>query len=98
MNETDVDNQQTPIEATLVDPVPGHQPENESNFVQSRGAVLAMLFLVTGFLGIPLLWMNKKFSPTERIVWSIIVTIYTSVLIWIAAAIVIWSYRQIFGA
>ena len=64
---------------------------------QSRGAVFAMLFLVTGVLGIPLLWVNRNFSQTERIIWSIIVTIYTAALVLVAAMIVLWSYRQIMG-
>ena len=68
-----------------------------SEMVQSRAAVLAILFLVTGFLGIPLLWMNQKFSNLERILWAIIVTIYTVALIAIAWMIVMWSYHQIFG-
>ncbi len=88
------------IEATLVDdswPGSGSTATDGSAFVQSRGAVFATLFLVTGVLGIPLLWMNQKFSNTERIVWSVIVTVYTAILIAIAYAIVMWSYRQIFG-
>ena len=28
--------------------------------IQSKLAVLACLFLVTGFLGLPLLWMNRR--------------------------------------
>jgi cation transporter-like permease len=68
-----------------------------TEMVQSRAAVLAILFLVTGALGIPLLWMNQSFSNLERILWSIIITIYTVALIVIAWMIVMWSYRQIFG-
>lgn len=87
-------NQEEPIQAQLVEPA----SENlDSRLVQSRVAVLAMLFLVTGFLGIPLLWMNKSFSSTERIVWAIVVTIYTLALIAFAAAVVMWSYRRING-
>jgi hypothetical protein len=75
---------------------PGEPASNQSELIQSRGAVLAALFLVTGVFGIPLLWMNRKFSTIERIVWTIIVTIYTIVLVLIVWAIVVWSYRQIF--
>ena len=69
----------------------------ETKVLQSRTAVLAILFFVTGALGIPLLWMNPKFSRIERIVWSIVVSLYTIVLVWITAQIVMWSYRQVFG-
>lgn len=77
----------------LVEPSTGSATE----MVQSRAAVLAILFLVTGALGIPLLWMNQSFSTIERIFWAIVVTIYTIGLIVIAWIIVMWSYRQVFG-
>lgn len=77
------------------------QPDSSSDsaldLIQSKWAVLVVLFCVTGILGIPLLWINKKFSTVERLVWSIVVTIYTAILIWIVFAILMWSYRQIVG-
>ncbi|MEO8271285.1 MAG: hypothetical protein ABI557_16305 [Aureliella sp.] len=63
--------------------------------IDSRPAMLGMLFGVTGFLGIPFLWMSEGFSRTEKIVWSIVVTIYTLILIGVAVAICWWSYTQI---
>ena len=65
--------------------------------IQNKFAVLACLFLVTGFLGLPLLWMNRRFSSAERLLWAIVVTIYTLALIGLVAAIVLWCYRQIVG-
>ncbi|MDB4634195.1 hypothetical protein OAG76_02195 [Rubripirellula sp.] len=65
--------------------------------IQSKLAVLACLFLVTGFLGLPLLWMNRKFSTAERLLWAIVVIIYTLVLIGLVVAIVLWCYKQIVG-
>lgn len=64
--------------------------------VQSKLAVLAILFGVTGFLGLPLLWMNRRFSDGERVFWAIANIIYTSGLIYLAFRICLWSYRQIF--
>lgn len=68
----------------------------KKDLLQSRSAVLAILFLVTGALGIPLLWINRNFSPIERIAWTIVVTIYTLILIAFTAWIVWWAYRQVF--
>ena len=66
------------------------------NFVLgNRAAMFGMLFCVTGFLGIPLLWMSRKFSHREKVIWSVVVTIYTLALIGIAVAICWWSYSQI---
>lgn len=66
-----------------------------SRLLNSRGLMFAMLFCVTGFLGIPFLWKSEAFSRAEKIVWSLIVIVYTSILIWITASIVMWSYRSI---
>jgi len=63
--------------------------------LESRLAILGLLFGVTGFLGIPVLWMSPAFSRNEKIAWSVAVTIYTLVLIAIAVAICWWSYNQI---
>jgi hypothetical protein len=63
----------------------------------SRGMVLAILFGVTGALGIPLLWMSNRFSLAERIFWSIVVIFYTTALVGVTAAIVMWSFRLITG-
>ena len=99
----------SPIESQLAAPPAAHEPAtgtvdvvdpstgSAEELVQSRAAVLAILFLVTGALGIPLLWMNQSFSTIERIFWAIVVTIYTIGLIVVAWMIVMWSYRQIFG-
>ena len=68
-----------------------------SDLVQNKWLVLAVLFTVTGAIGLPLLWVNRKFSTLERFFWSIVVTLYTIILIAIVIAILTWSYRQIMG-
>lgn len=99
----DPQHDQAPIEAWLVEPdletsgLPRDPSSSSGQLVQNKAVVLGILFGVTGVLGIPLLWINKKFTFAERIVWSIVVTIYTVILIAAAAAVCIWSYRQIFG-
>lgn len=78
----------------------GHAPQRyggAESLIQSKLAVLACLFLVTGFLGLPLLWMNRRFSTTERLLWAIVVIIYTLALIAFVVGIVLWCYRQIAG-
>jgi uncharacterized membrane protein YbhN (UPF0104 family) len=106
MNEAD--NGESPIDSQMAAPPPAYRsqapplPQTSSaksttaEFIQNRFAVLGVLFLVTGFLGLPLLWMNKKFSNTERIVWSIVVIIYTCALIAFVGWIIWWAYRRIF--
>ena len=96
--------EESPLEAQLAAPPPvtaektgiGAQTKSGMAAVtDSRGMVLLILFGVTGALGIPLLWMNKNFSLIERIFWSIVVILYTTLLVGVTAAIVMWAYRAI---
>ena len=104
---TDSEQSKSPIDAQLAAPPPSYHAEpagpvfdspttSRKDLLQNRGAVLALLFLVTGALGIPLLWINRKFSPIERIFWTIVVTCYTFMLIGFTAWIVWWAYSRIF--
>lgn len=102
----------SPIEAKLAAPTVSYEqdahadsssasnspPRPVTDLVQNRGAVLAMLFGVTGALGLPLLWMNKRFTDGQRLFLAFVVTIYTIVLIAIVGWICLWSYRQVFGS
>ncbi len=67
----------------------------DAALVQNKFAVLAVLFFVTGFLGLPLLWICRNFSNTERWIWAVLNTLYTCTLIWIVAKICMWSWNQI---
>lgn len=69
----------------------------DSQGLQNRLTVLAILFFVTGALGLPLLWVNRRFSIREQIIWSLVVTLYTALLIWGVAKICWWSYQQFQG-
>lgn len=70
-------------------------PPQKPRLLDNRAAIFVMLFCVTGFLGIPVLCASRGFTRTEKLVWSVVVTLYTCVLIAITAAIVWWSYTSI---
>ena len=65
--------------------------------LENRRAILVLLWAVTGCLGLPLLWISPKFTATEKFVYSVLVTIYTLILIAIAAGTVWWAYARIMG-
>lgn len=83
---------ETIVEARLVQTPPPGILKRAQN---SRIAILAVLFLMTGFLGIPLLWMNPNFSRMERWTWAIVVTIYTCILIALTCGVIYWSLNSI---
>ena len=75
-----------------------HDQENDMDRKTARFLILAMLFFVTGFLGLPVLWLSKSFSLTEKLVWSVLNTIYTCALIAGTVAICVWALRPFFTA
>jgi heme/copper-type cytochrome/quinol oxidase subunit 2 len=77
--------------------IPGKPKSSLHELAENRAAVFATLFLVTGCLGVPLLWISSRFSRLERIVWSVVVTLYTAALIALVVAVCIWAYRRALG-
>jgi len=66
--------------------------------LSNRRSILLLLFCVTGFLGLPLLWMSHAFSTTEKVVWSIVNTIFTLILIGLCVGVCYWCYLQLHDA
>ena len=52
-----------------------------SKWYYNRWLVLAMLFFVTGPFGFPLLWRSPQFSRRAKWVWTVLVLVYTGLLI-----------------
>ncbi|MGV3485241.1 MAG: hypothetical protein ACO1RT_12550 [Planctomycetaceae bacterium] len=65
--------------------------------LQSRVAVLGTLFLVTGALGLPLLWYSSVFSRLEKGLWSLVAMCYTVALLGVTWAIIAWCYQSVIG-
>ncbi|MHB8969167.1 MAG: hypothetical protein ACYC3X_04370 [Pirellulaceae bacterium] len=58
-------------------------------------AMLAGLFLVTGALGLPLLWLGRAFSTPVKVLLSVLVTLYTAVILWLFWLVLLWCYHRI---
>ena len=57
--------------------------------------ILGLLFFVAAILGLPLLWMSGGFSRVWKIVLSVVVTLYTALLLWGFWLIMSWSVSRI---
>ncbi|QDU95410.1 hypothetical protein [Lignipirellula cremea] len=57
--------------------------------------ILGLLFGVTGALGLPVLWISRKFSPLMKVVWSVVVLAYTALLIGVVCWIVAWTWNRV---
>lgn len=60
--------------------------------------VLACLFLAAGALGIPLIWVSRAFSRPVKILLTVLVTLYTALMLWILWLVLVACYRHITGA
>ncbi len=98
---------ESPIRAVIA--APPELPPNEhgsgapredqlQSKLQSRAVVLFTIFVAAGAFGIPLLWVNKKFTQGERIFWSIASVLYSIGVLWIGAVILIWIWENTIGS
>lgn len=64
-------------------------PTDKHSVLHSRGLILGLLFGVLAVLGLPLLWYSSAFTRSEKLFWSLIVCVYTLVLL-LLAGLGIW--------
>lgn len=69
-------------------------PEERRDLLDNPWVVLGLLFLATGALGLPFLWRSKGFSPLGKLVVGVTVTLYTLLLLGLAAWAVMWAWRS----
>jgi uncharacterized membrane protein YbhN (UPF0104 family) len=79
-----------PIEAEAVERpvVPLRQKLWELS--ESPWLVLGMLFFVTLFLGLPILWASRGFKPWSKVLWTMLVLIWTGVVFWLFYAFMLY--------
>ena len=65
------------------------------SLVDSPWLVLALLFFVTAALGLPVLWFSRGFSAVTKAMLSVIVLLYTALLLWLTWLIAAWAYASI---
>ncbi len=61
-------------------------------------AVIALIFCVTGCLGIPVIMICRGFSPSKKVLWVVISLIYTAFLFLLVGIICAWAYGNIMKA
>lgn len=80
-------------ESRTVPPAAPRTPK--PGLLENRSALFVLMFCVMGFLAIPLIFKSPAFSTAEKWFWSVVVTLYTCVLIAITVIIVRWSWQTI---
>jgi hypothetical protein len=87
-----------PLLATVVDDADAPVNSESTSTTDKRWFVLTMLFGVTMFLGLPLLWKSKAYGQQGKVILTILVIAYSIVVFWIFFLIMSWSYSQIRGS
>jgi hypothetical protein len=57
--------------------------------------MLAMLFFVTAAFGIPFLWMSRGFSLAAKTILTIVVLLYTVLILWAFFAFMSWWWTNL---
>ncbi len=60
--------------------------------------MLAMLFFVTAAFGIPFLWLSRGFSKAAKIVLTIVVLLYTALILWLFWLVMAWAVPRTLNA
>jgi hypothetical protein len=60
--------------------------------------LLATLFFVTAACGLPLLWMSRGFSVTSKIILTVVVLLYTALVLWLFYLVMAWSITRIMNS
>jgi len=79
-------------------PQAANSAASENPLLDRPWLILCLLFFVTAILGLPLLWISRGFSLTWKIVLSLIVTLYTALLLWGFWWIMNWSLSRIMNS
>ena len=69
--------------------------EHQDDRLKMQLYMVLMLFLVTAALGIPFLWMSRGFSTGMKIFLSIVVTLYTVLILYLFYLVMAWCYTRI---
>lgn len=59
--------------------------------------MLAMLFLVTAFLGLPFLWMSRGFTTFWKVIVTIAVLLWTALIFWLFWLVMLWTVPTIYN-
>lgn len=86
----------TPLDAPGVDCPPERGTWRE--MVDNRWLILATLFFVTAALGLPLLWISRGFSRGAKWALSVVMILYTALLLYLFWLVMMWSYTRIVDA
>lgn len=81
-------------------PLPSPADKNPSwrKLADNPYAVIALIFCVTGCLGIPLILVSRTFTPAQKALWVVVSLIYTAILFGLVITVWVWTYYRVMYA
>lgn len=78
-------------------PIPDGQDDRDggNRWIDQAWFVLGMLFFVTLFLGLPILWTSRAFSRPLKAIITVLVMMETVLVFWAFFEVMAWSWRRI---
>ena len=73
-------------------------PDEQDRLLYNPWVVLGLLFLVTMFLGLPLLWLSPRFSTVSKIIITLLNLTYSAVVLWAFYLLMAWCYGRLSDA
>ena len=70
-------------------PIPGFG-QSLRQITENRRLLIAILFLATLFLGLPLLWVSKSFRWYEKIIWTVLNLAFSALIFWLFYLVMAW--------
>jgi len=80
---------------TPSDPSPQDAQPAWRKAIDNPWLMLAILFFVTAFLGIPFLWMSRGFTTFWKVVITVAVLLWTALIFWVFWLIMVWCYVRV---
>jgi hypothetical protein len=68
-------------------------PQQKVPWLLTKGGVLVMLFLVLGPFGLPFLYKSPEFTKNGKVVWTLVVLLYTAALVAIIVVMIMYILR-----
>jgi hypothetical protein len=77
-------------------PEPAHAPaSSRRRLLDTPWFLLLILFGVAAVFGLPLLWYSRGFSRPMKAVLTVVVIVYTALLLWLTWLILRWCYASL---
>lgn len=70
-------------------------PLPRQRVVDTRWFVLLVIFGALAGFGLPLLWYSRGFSRSSKVFWTIVVSLYTALVVWLIWIMLLWLSTMI---